>query len=502
MCANPTGGNNLDTSDHTLGTVGFANYNGGNGAGNYALCTGVGSDAYGTDALCTAASPFYVGGSWGTFDGLPPGANIAKVNAYTSGPPPTLPGLGGVAVAQMPMTGSESSLYSMLMSNVLPSSNIEAVAPLVNWSAIESNSTPGSYAWSTVDSQLLALTATGKRLRLIVALASESGDTQVAGGGNHATPTYVFGSSWATTVGAANPQDMSVCPNYEGDTGSPYGQSGFTTGGIWNSSNATYGSDLSGLPVSYELPFKTAAKNFVTQLTQHFSNSCSEFSSDCGNAARLAALIDYVRVGFSEGGEDSPLCNNFWPLPTGYTTFQGAYLDGSNSGGRIGYVDEMTAALASDYASYQPPWVFLFDTHDLPGDGHTYADHEALKAARAGFGFGTNGLQASDLTNCPGTSCTSDWYSNFAAYPQVPHYLQTLEASCPDNSCSTGNLVSLINFARQNGVNALELYPCDLTLADAPGAYPGTGAQACSPVFSTSYSAAYAAAVTLANTPQ
>ena len=399
----------------------------------------------------------------------------------------------------MPLTTGQSSLYSTLLSNVLPSSNVTAVAPLVAWNAVESNTTPGVYSWNTVDSQLLALTATGKRLRLIVSLASESGSSQTVGGGNNATPTYVFGSGWAATVGAASPQDMSVCTNYEGDTSSPYGHSGFTTGGIWNSSNATYGSDLSGLPVSYEPPFKIAAKKFVTQLTQHFSSYCSQLSSDCSNAAQLAPLIDYVRVGFSEGGEDSPLCNSFWPLPTGYTTFQSAYLDGSNSGGQTGFVDEMTAALANAYATYRPAWVFMFDTHDLTGTGHTYSDHEALAAARDGFGFGTNGFQTSDLTNCPGSLCTSDWYSNFVTYPQVPHYLQTLQTSCPDNSCGTGSLVSLLSFAESNNVDALELYPCDLLLADAPGAYPGTGAQACSPAFSTSYSSSYGTAVSGAN---
>ena len=84
-CANVVGGNNQDAPDHTLGTVGFANYNSGSG-GDYVLCTGAGTP----DALCTAASPFWnsTNSSWGTFDGLAYGADIGKVKAYTSGPPP------------------------------------------------------------------------------------------------------------------------------------------------------------------------------------------------------------------------------------------------------------------------------------------------------------------------------------------------------------------------------------------------------------------------------
>jgi hypothetical protein len=86
-CADSVGGNNQDSSDHTLATVGFANYNGGNGGGDYTLCTGAGIP----DPQCTAASPFWTGTGWRTFDGLPPGANIALVMAYTSGPPPVMP---------------------------------------------------------------------------------------------------------------------------------------------------------------------------------------------------------------------------------------------------------------------------------------------------------------------------------------------------------------------------------------------------------------------------
>jgi hypothetical protein len=406
----------------------------------------------------------------------------------------------GVALWGAVMSAGQSSLYPALISDVLPDANITAVAPGINWNAVESNSTPGSYSWTTVDSQLLALTATGKRLRLLVQLATESGAAYTSTSGNHSTPNYVFGSSWAATVGASNALDMTVCANFPGDTASPYGQTGFSSGGVWNSSNATYGTDLSGFPVSYELPFKTAAKSFISQVVEHFSSACAIYSSDCTNAATLAAQMDYLRVGFSAGAENSPLCINYWPLPGGYTTFQGAYLDGSNSGGQTGYVDEMTAYIANAMATYHPPWTFIFDTHDMAGTGHTYADHEAQVAATAGYGFGTDGLQIADLTNCPGANCTADWYTNFSAYPSVPHILQTLTATCPDNSCAAGSLVSLLSFAAEHGASAFELYPCDLLLADAPSMYPGTGAQACSPVFPTAtYSAAYNSAVTQAN---
>ena len=463
-------------------------------------------------------SVFSAGQADAASDGTAMGANIPAIDAAqtqnvyvcqtacgSAGPYPDNPGggIGGVAVAPvMPLTTGQSSLYSVLVSNVLPAQNVFAAKPAIKWNDVESNTTPGSYSWTTIDAQLLTLAAAGKRLPLTVELANESGQAYNATSGNDATPAYVFGSSWATTTGASSLQDMAVCANYPGDTSGPYGQPGFTNGGVWNSSNATYGSDLSGLPVSYELPFKTAAKNFVTQVTQHFSSACAIYSSDCANAASIAALIEYVQVGFTAGAEDVPLCINYWPLPAGYITFQGAYLDGSTSGGQTGYVDEMTAYIANTYAAYHPAWTFIFDTNDVGGGGvagHVYADHEAMEAANAGFGFGTDGLQASDLVNCPGPNCTGDWYTNFALYPNVPHYLQTFQVSCPDNSCQTGSLPPLLAFGLAHGATAFEIYACDLLLADAPSMYPGTGTDACSPVFSTAYSPAYAAAIAVAN---
>lgn len=399
----------------------------------------------------------------------------------------------GVAMVSPPLTTSNFNSFYTLVSGLLGNQNLTAVAPEIPWNAVESNTTPGSYNWATVDSQLLQLTASGQQLRLIVVLSTE-------GGTNTGTPSYVFGSSWASSVGAANPQDMVVCANFEGDSGSPYGHAGFTNGGVWNSGNVTYGSDLSGQPVSYEPPFMLAAQRFITQVTQHFSPECATYSSDCATAARLAAKMDYVRFGLTAGGEEHPLCTPYWPLLTGYTTFQGEYLDGSNSGGQAGYIDQMTTYIENAMTTYRPMWKLIFDTSDVAGYGHTFADHEAQIAASAGYGFGTNGLQIADLTNCPGANCESDWYSNFGMYAGVPHYLQTLTASCPDNSCLTGNLVSLLDFTMAHGSDAFELYACDALLALGPSIYPGSGSAACNPAFSTSlYSGSYAAAVSEAS---
>ena len=470
---------------------------------SYRLC-------HGGDAACNSKASLYAAGqTYQATDGTDLGVSTPAIdgaetqNLYICGSPCGAPGpypdtysapIGGVAMGTPPLTASTFSTYYSMFSTLLSNPNITAIAPMLPWNAIESNTTAGSYNWTTIDSDLMSLSASGKRLRLIADLSTE-------GGQNTGTPEYVFGASWAASVGAATPQDMVVCAGFTGDSGSPYGNTGFVNGGVWNSSNSTYGSDLSGQPVSYELPFKTAAKNFITQFVEHFSSACTTFSSDCSNAAALAEKIDYVRFGFTAGGEDHPLCTSYWPLPTGYETFQGAYLDGSASGGHTGYVDEMTTYIAGAVETYHPAWTVVFDTSDpLWGQGHTFADHEAKAGAAFGYGFGTDGFQISDVADCPGINCSGDWYTSFGTYAGVPHYLQTLTASCPDNSCQAGNLVSMLQFSTQHGARAFELYPCDLLLAFAPSSYPGTGAQACSPTFSTAlYSASYATAIAEAN---
>ncbi len=65
--------------------IGFASFTDGNwnGTNDYHLCTGAGTPV----ASCKAASKLYVHSAWPTTDGLPPGADIDKVNAFTSGLP-------------------------------------------------------------------------------------------------------------------------------------------------------------------------------------------------------------------------------------------------------------------------------------------------------------------------------------------------------------------------------------------------------------------------------
>lgn len=330
--------------------------------------------------------------------------------------------------------------YDDFLNNILP--NVSGVSIGMSWNEIESSNAQGTgsggYDFSSFDAELQPYAATGKQVNLIVWPATEGGNNDPGHGGS--TPTYVFTQAWSTTVGAPNPLDMTVCQSYKGDSSNPYYNSAKGgNGGVWNvDSSVSNASDLSGLPVSYEAPFMVAYQNFIVQVIKHYNLATSP-------------RIGYIRFGFSQGGENSPECNQYWP---GYS--QTAYLN---------YVKTMT-----DFVKAQnPSMTILEDLHAVGPAGQVvygYANTEAADAVADNFGFGTNGLQQSDTANFgSGQPCDSNWCQLFSQYPGGVRSLQTLQWSDPTGELETGSLSTLIPFAQQHGASNLELYLADLALA-------------------------------------
>jgi len=377
-----------------------------------------------------------------------------------------------------PVLTPSSSIFAGFMANVLP--NISGVSVSLQWSQIETSQ--GVYDFSSFDASLAPYLAAHRNVNLIVWPATEGGNNAPNNGGS--TPSYVFTSTYAASVGAPNPQDMTVCQNYQGDTGSPYGQAGFTSGGIWNSNDPTYGSDLSGLPVSYELPFMMAYQNFIQAVIAHYN----------GNTT---TPIGYIRFGYSQGGENSPECNQYWPNFSQAT-----------------YVTNYITAMTVFVTNHHPQMTILQDLHALGNNtdpGYTaYPDEEAQIAVANFQGFGTNGLQKNDVTsvnNGDNPPCDSDWCFLFQKYAgtlygstPITLSLQTLQWSDPTGAAQTGSLATtggsegIIPLAKANGANNLELYLADLGLAfDSANyqSYPHASAS----INAASYSNSYAAAI-------
>jgi hypothetical protein len=364
---------------------------------------------------------------------------------------------------------------STFITNVLP--HITGVSIGLQWNQIET--TQGNYDFTAFDASLQPYLASGRKVNLIVWPATEGGDNNPSDGGS--TPAYVFTTGWQNdpTVDAPNPQDMAVCGSYTGDTANPfYAQATSGGGGAWNASTSN---DISGLPVSYEKPFMVAYQNFIKAVIAHYN-------------APGAPSIGYIRFGFSQGGEDSPECNQYWGPPNAPNYSASTYL---------AYVQTMTNFVSAQ----KPSMTILADLHAVgpPGNvDYSYADSEASYAETDRFGIGTNGLQQSDVT--AGTQpCDSDWCALFTpagGFSYSPTLsLQTLQWSDPTNSAETGSLApvggfpGLIPFAQAHAANNLELYIADLAIAFDSGNYCNYDHSVCPTINASTYSSSYATAI-------
>lgn len=342
-----------------------------------------------------------------------------------------------------PVLTANDPNFTDFVTNILP--NVWGVSVEMQWNEIETSQ--GVYDFSTFDANLQPYIQAGKAVNLIVWPATEGGNNTPPVG---STPGYIFTQAWATSVGAATPQDMVVCGDYTGDSSNPfYAQALTRGGGAWNSSVS---SDTSGLPVSYEAPFMVGFQNFIQAVIAHYNNNAT-------------TPIGYIRFGFSEDGEDSPLCTQYWSGPDGTGSYTKAEY--------LSYVQTMTAFVAQQY----PQMTILADLHGVgtpPDLG--YADSEAADAVANQQSIDTNGLQQSDIPNFnAGQPCDSDWCALFNQYGATSYKgkpitlsLQTLQWSDPTGQARTGSLVDLLPFIQQHGANNLELWLADVALAFSP----------------------------------
>lgn len=258
------------------------------------------------------------------------------------------------------------------------------------------------------------------------------------------------------SAGTANPLGVTV----ENATSTTFQyQTAVATSGSATTPGTTVSAQQS-FPVSYETPYKTAWEAFVAAAILHY------------NASPNLSQISYMRVGRSVGGEAYPLCQQNMeqlPAPNTYT--------------RSGWLQYYTDI--DQFVQSQNPRMQILDPLNEAGAGSTvdtsYATDEAQTAVSfknaAGMtnGIGSQGLQASDITNySAGNDCSSDWCGAFNSYAktEIPLELQQLGLSAPvqisGTDDSTGDLRPLLPFAIQRHMTILELYYLDALLAYDP----------------------------------
>jgi hypothetical protein len=395
--------------------------------------------------------------------------SLGSVNSNTA--TVVIAGPRHVQVILFPLLTRNNPNFTDFMANILP--NLSGVSVEMQWNEIETSQ--GIYDFSTFDANLQPFIQAGKAVNLIVWPATEGGNNTPPIG---STPSYIFTQAWANAVGAANPQDMVVCGGYTGGSSNPFYVQAITRGGgRWNTSIS---SDTSGLPVSYEAPFRVGYQNFIRAVIAHYNGSTT-------------TPIGYIRFGLTQDGEASTSCTKYWPSPDGMGSYSKAdYLS---------YVQTMTAFVAQQ----NPQMTILAHLH-APGSPPdlSYADSEAVYAVASQQGIGTNGLQKSDITNFNvGQPCNGDWCALFIQYGATIYNgnpialsLQTLGWSDPTGQAQSGSLVDLLPFIEQHRVNNLELWLADAALAFSPNYCNYPNAQCNNPQYNQQqYVSAYQQAI-------
>jgi hypothetical protein len=294
----------------------------------------------------------------------------------------------------------------------------------VEWSAIDSGS---GYNWAYSDNYYNTFSAAGKSVNFVFWANADSSETNCAAdgqygldnSGNCAIPAYVWTaltSANYTTCTPANTNGPQQIPNY------------------------------------FDSAFQTNYQKFIAAAVAHYGS---------GNFPK----VGYIRFGLGHGGETIPVGD--WNSGDACATQLASW------GVTIPtWITYLTGMLTFEHSLASPVQLMVGIT---PMGGNQVPDAVAAAAVPLNIGFGSQGLESSDVNNCAGSE--ADWCNlfntYFNSYPgNAPLELQTLLQSCPDNSCTTGSLVNLLPFAVANHVTILEIYYQDWLTGYDPN-YPG-----------------------------
>lgn len=309
---------------------------------------------------------------------------------------------------------------------VAPSSLVTGVLVELGWNMVDMGpgTDGGQYQWSSFDAAyVIPYTSTGKKVNLSV---------------------------WAQNY----PSEPTTTPSYV---------QAFTTNAVpaCNTHTATW------IAPPYSSEFLAAYKSFMAEVVRHYA----------GNPA-----IGYVRVGLSAGGETYRYCGptlDGYAAPPPYSDPPFNCSTAPNVGQCVwlAYDQDML-----DYVQSQnPTFTILGPSTSQNQNGsdpnNVYPSIEDDQAVAHGFGFGSQGLEKSDLTNyASGLSCISNWCAKFNQYAgQAPLELQTAVQSDPtctgaESGCAntSGSLVDLLPFSDACHATIFEIYEGDLYVALNP----------------------------------
>ncbi len=189
-----------------------------------------------------------------------------------------------------------------------------------------------------------------------------------------------------------------------------------------------------------------------TAFQSAYTTFLKAFFAKYGSDPRIA----YIRVGMGSGGETYPRCTRTQESSYGMT--QSLWQN---------YVESMMST-EHTFTGSVPVMVGIncYGTPCPTTNPFAFPSSVAALAVSFGWGFGSQGLQESDITSFDaGKPCGTNWCALFSEYPTSFHELQFLTGSCPNNTCSTGSPSVLIPFASARGDKVLEMNNQQLGIA-------------------------------------
>ncbi len=244
-------------------------------------------------------------------------------------------------------------------------STVNGATIAIEWAGSDQGPSAGAnqYDWTYPDAQIQPWIGAGKKVNLVVWANSDSANNScgpeaqygTSNIGNCALPTYIWtalGSANATTcVTQAGTQQM---PNY------------FTTA------------------------FQSNYQKFIAATIQHYKNNPS---------------VGYIRFGLGHGGESLPVAG--WNDTT--TACGQAYVNAWRL--TVQTWESYLLTMLNYEGSLKSPVQLMVGVTPLGIPGSKVPDYEAPIAVQNHIGFGSQGLQATDVNNCPGA--TADWCNLF-----------------------------------------------------------------------------------------
>jgi len=318
--------------------------------------------------------------------------------------------------------------YGDIASVLYNNSTVTGATIAVEWSSADNGT--GTYDWTYADTQIQPWVNAGKKANLVFwanadsssSICNSAGQFGQNGTGNCAIPAYVW-----TALSSAN----------------------------YTQCTSQYGTQQ--IPNYFASAFQNNYRNFISAAVQRYGSN---------------SHVGYIRFGLGHGGETLPVAG--WNNTS--TACGQAFV--STWGYTVSNWENYLQTMLNYEGSLNSPRQLMVGITPMGVPNTQVPDFIAPVAVPNHIGFGSQGLEHSDVTNYP--NCTADWCNLFNQYTgQIPLELQTLGQSCPTGSsgCTTqqqqtGDLTELLPFAVSHHTTIFEIYFQDWLVAYDPN-YPG-----------------------------